>query len=210
MSGTTTRLPLERAQGLAQRILDEMASHCDRIVVAGSIRRRVADIGDVEILAIPKTRRDLDLFGEPVGLPIDALHEYLEGLERSGTVRKRRDKNGRPAWGPKLKRISWPLDAIEIAVDLFCTSAETWGALLAIRTGPWEFSKRLVTQRAKGGICPNDMEFKDGGVWRYVGAYRRFVPTPDEETLFAEMGLPYVAPEHRFRTTFESVSEARR
>jgi len=46
---------LEIAQELAHGIRNQLAAHCERIEIAGSIRRRKADdIKDVEIVCIPK------------------------------------------------------------------------------------------------------------------------------------------------------------
>jgi DNA polymerase/3'-5' exonuclease PolX len=54
---------LHTAQPIADRVRDLLAPHCDRIEIAGSIRRQKADVGDIEIVAIPKTVTDGDLFG---------------------------------------------------------------------------------------------------------------------------------------------------
>jgi DNA polymerase/3'-5' exonuclease PolX len=208
MSSATTRIPLDRALLLAARIEADLDPYCELIELAGSLRRRTFDVGDLEVVCIPRTRRETDLFGDPVGPSIDMLTEHLEALQAAGTIRRRPDKNGR-AGG--LNRLTWrfgdDITEVEIGLDIFRALPTTLGCVLALRTGPYQLSKRLVTQRAKAGLCPNEMEFKDGGLWRYIpgaGAGRRaFVPTPDETTLFRELGLPFVAPEHRFATTFE-------
>lgn len=214
MSGLSvpTRYQLAEAEAIADEIVEHLAPVCERLAVAGSIRRRVPTIGDVEIVAVPAYRQQiLSLFDDglvPELAPIDCLDELLNDLRSKIDVRKRRDKNGRTSWGPSDKRLLWRYGAAStdwIAVDVFGARLETWGAKLALRTGPWQFSKRLVTHAGGGrdGVLAGDLVFRDGGLYRYdPGARRHFVPTPDEETLFAELGLPYVAPEHRTADTF--------
>lgn len=215
------RVPLEFATSVATSVVLWLGAACERIEVAGSIRRGRADIGDIEILAIPKTRHQVvGLFDEAGGEPIDCLQEALADLLRRGMIAKR-VTNGRTAWGPKSKRLLWrvPPDLVDgralppswaagAPVDLWSALPTTFGAHMAIRTGPAPWAKWLVTRRNAGGLCPDDMEFKDGAVWRYEGLHRRFVPTPDEETLFRELGLDFVPPSERVAP--EHVQVARR
>ncbi|MEW6287659.1 MAG: hypothetical protein AB1509_15670 [Chloroflexota bacterium] len=57
-----TKLPLPEAQKIAARVIDALAPHCQRIEVAGSIRRQSPQVGDIEIVCQPKT--GADLFGQ--------------------------------------------------------------------------------------------------------------------------------------------------
>ncbi|HEX6786978.1 MAG TPA: hypothetical protein VF076_07255 [Acidimicrobiales bacterium] len=211
-----TRFALAEAEAIAASIVEVLAPVCEQIIVAGSIRRRSVTIGDVEIVAVPSYRQQvLPLFADagvvPDAAPIDCLDELLCDLLEHAEVHKRRDKNGRTSWGPSDKRLLWRYGAAStdwIAVDVFGALAETWGAKLCLRTGPWELSRRLVTHRGGGrdGTLAPDLVFRDGGLYRSsTSAHRHFVPTPDEETLFRALGLPYVAPEHRTPTTFRQI-----
>ncbi len=198
MSDTGIKLSLGEARAIADHILAVLQPVCDRIEVAGSIRRGAPEVGDIELVAIPRTEhRQFDLFGEPVGPPTDCLHDLLAHLLTEGVVQKRKDRSGRTFWGARDKRLVWTFGDVAAPVDVFGALPTTWGRQLAIRTGPMAFSKALVTQRAKGGLCPNDCEFADGGIYRYVGMHRRFVPTPEEEDLFRELGLPWMEPADR-------------
>lgn len=215
MSAAAIRMPLADAVAIATHLVAELEPFCDQIIVAGSIRRGALDVGDIELVVIPRSVVpegvvQAGLFGESapvsVGQKVNMLTEHLGQLEAAGTIRRRADKNGRPGG---LNRIVWRIDGGEVAVDLFRAVPSTLGAVLALRTGPAAFSKRLVTAIAAGGVRPNDMQFDKGYVWRYSrlpdGTFGRrvFVPTPTEEALFAELGLPYVAPEERTAETFE-------
>lgn len=216
-----TRYGLLEAEAIALAIVERLAPFCERLAIAGSIRRRVAEVKDVELLAIPARRQQQPgLFEDlPVTVkapPVDELDEALGEMLGDLVVRKRPDRRGRTFWGPSDKRILWRYGvghADWIPVDLFGASFETWGAKLALRTGPWELSKRLVTPRAQGGLMPDDLQFTKGGLYRFDtqtnARFRTFVPTPDEATLFRELGLPYVAPERRFDSTFRAGSGRR-
>lgn len=204
MSNTGVKLPLDAAREIAVAITARLLPFCDRIQIAGSIRRGVAEVGDIELVVIPRTEhRQFDLFDQPLGPPIDCLHEALCGMLAAGEIQKRRDRGGRTFWGASDKRILW-IDQSSvfesIPVDLFGSKPLTWGWTLAHRTGPADVAHALVTAQAAGGLRPNNLEF-DQGLWRYDGggAARRFVPTPEEADLFRELELPWTDPADRSR-----------
>ena len=47
-------MPLAFATTLAKKLVDELAPYCQRIEIAGSVRRQSAEVGDIELVAIPK------------------------------------------------------------------------------------------------------------------------------------------------------------
>jgi hypothetical protein len=69
------RIPLKKAEALAEKIYDRLAPLTDFMMVAGSIRRQRSEIGDVEFVVLPK---DLGSF-----------IETLENIGYSGGNRKR-------------------------------------------------------------------------------------------------------------------------
>lgn len=98
----------------------------------------------------------------------------------------RRDKNGHPAFGAKLKRVRYRGRAGTLPLDLFAvTPPAQWGAIVTIRTGPGGFSRRLVTSRLYGGGMPVGMREHEGALW----AGGRLVETPEEEDFFHALGL---------------------
>jgi DNA polymerase/3'-5' exonuclease PolX len=48
MSTTTERIPLAAADAIAADVLAQLQPHCERIAIAGSVRRRRPTIGDIE------------------------------------------------------------------------------------------------------------------------------------------------------------------
>lgn len=184
------RLPLVAARELAAELVQLLEPACERIAIAGSVRRGCADVGDIELVAIARRRATLDLFGGAAGDGINVLDERCDELLSAATFAHRLDRNGRRAYGERYKRLSYR----GVAVDLFATQAATWGLILAIRTGPSAFSHRLVTPRRQGGLLPHQFRVADG--LRLIDG-DELVPTPTEEDVFRLVGLPWIRPEDR-------------
>lgn len=196
------RIPLADARFVAATALEVLAPACERIEIAGSVRRGANTCGDVEVVCIPKLGEPgRDLFGEAIGEPPDELHDLCDALRASGRMIPRLNKLGRESWGRKLKWMffypnagnwKWPE---AMALDVYACDAETWGATLAIRTGPADFSHRLVTPKAAGGYCPAPLQFKG---WRIVErASGEPLPTPEEADVFEALGMDWIEPGER-------------
>jgi DNA polymerase/3'-5' exonuclease PolX len=172
---------LYRATEIANQWLFNLRDGCERIEIAGSVRRRKAEVHDVELVAVPKMERLKDLFGNP-----DGERNLLEqAVENIGPVMK---KNG-----PRYKCIVEPYDGAQIDLFVVLPPAQ-WGVIFAIRTGPALFSKRLVTSKRYSGYLPSQFVIKDGAVWEGSRMYE----TPTEESFFELIGLPWKRPEERF------------
>ena len=133
------------ARHLAEDIEAKLAPGCERIEIAGSLRRERPVIGDIEIVCIP--RYQVDMFGVVAYEQPSYLDAILSGLVAEGRLLPGK-KNGK-----KFKQFIIPHAVSGITLDLFITTPERWGVIFAIRTGPASFSKRLVTQQVKGGYC---------------------------------------------------------
>lgn len=178
MSDAAMRISWERGKVIAERICHVLRPGCERIEVAGSLRRLKPDIGDIEIVCIPKR----------VGLMEDsALDPILQ--EQVEAVTLMRIKNGE-----KFKQFDVAGERAKL--DLFIADVDTWGCIFTIRTGPAEFSKRLVTQQSQGGLCPSWLKFSGG---RIVNVHCDDAPltTPEEADVFEAVKLAYIKPENR-------------
>lgn len=171
---------LFQAEDIAQTLVEQMRPHCERIQIAGSIRRQKPNVGDIEIVAIPKwePRTDpADLFGAEI--PYNVLFgdwsasagiEWLKGWNADGKF-----------WQGMLPQ--------GIKLDLFLVNDRNWGNQLLVRTGCAEFSRAVVTHAAEQGF-----PFRDG----YVrGRDGRQLEMPTERDVFALLDLEYVVPEAR-------------
>ncbi len=197
------RWPLAPARTLAEAIASRLVERgaVERVAVAGSIRRGKPEVKDIELVVVPTivpTQRDL--FGQPVGWQ-NLLDVLVGELLADGIVGHRLDVLGRQAAGERYKRLVWQHGPLAgIGLDLFSVLPPSeYGLQLVIRTGPADFSQRLVTPRDRGGLLPAGHRVLDGAIWQTndLGAPTRAVPTPDEADLFAFLGLDVIRPEDR-------------
>jgi len=167
----------KQALEIASRLVERLEPYCERVAIAGSVRRKRPEVKDIEIVALPKLQQATNLFGEAV-----KTYDLLDGVSGLGRFIKS---------GPKYKQIALPEG---INLDLFCVIPPAqWGYLFAIRTGPAEFSKRLVTARKFRGWLPSHAKPVDG----VIMSGKRIIEMPEEQDLFGFCGLPFVKPEDR-------------
>ena len=115
------KIALERAQKVAVAIVKRLSPYCQKIEVAGSIRRRKPWVNDVDLVLIPN-----DLWN---------LHHNIMGL---GPVKMS---------GSKIMRVM----VGDIQVDIYFATPETWATLLLIRTGSAQNNVRLASLAKKRG-----------------------------------------------------------
>lgn len=181
-------MKLADAVPIASAILLRLKPYCHRIEVAGSIRRGKAEVGDIELVAIPKMLPQYDMFGKQFD-ELSLLYDR-KLLESFGKVIK---------FGKRYVQIDlWA----GIKLDLFVVLPPAqWGVIMAIRTGPADFSHWLVTPRSKGGALPIGWRVEDGRVWDGQVT----LDFPEEDGFLTWLGLGGTAPGerkaewHRFR-----------
>jgi DNA polymerase/3'-5' exonuclease PolX len=133
------RMGYTLAKKLADQLVEELSPYCTRIEIAGSLRRKMADVGDIEIVAMPG--------------------DFAEGMLGCILPEAKFIKNG-----PRYKQIALPE---EINLDLFLVRPPAqWGVIFLLRTGPADFSRLAVTRRIQGGLLPSDCAVRFGGVQR--------------------------------------------
>lgn len=198
------RMARAKAEAVAALILDRIGPFCERVEIAGSIRRKMNTVKDIEIVAIPRTEiPQVGLFGEP-GEPVSLLKERLDALVAEGFLEKRVDEYGKQRWGDKHQRALFHGPDGPIGIDFFAVMPPAqWGVIFTIRTGNYEFSRNLVTKIEDGGKMPSDLRVADGALWRVNPDNRDeklgVVHTPEEEDFFKAIGFhDYPAPEGRY------------
>jgi DNA polymerase/3'-5' exonuclease PolX len=199
---------LERPHAIkvAREFVDLIEDVTTQLVVAGSLRRRLARVKDVEIVAVPQVESVQlpaeGLFAGDPALPaateqIDLLHLRMTRLLADGVVEKRMDRNDTPRWGDTLKYLWFD----DVAIDLFCPDADRLGWILLLRTGPAAFSQQMVVERGKRtrdgrpGLRPPHIVPQGGWLTERTSAYK--IKTPTEEVVFALFDLPYKEPWER-------------
>lgn len=216
MSTTMSKRQLHEALADAMAFRDLFPREAyERWEFAGSIRRKKQHVADVEHVIIPAFGDvpGKDLFATPTRTNL--LLTCLDGLVETSVASKHVYGGANGAtwrWGEKYRGV----DFRGFNHELFCADADNWGATLAIRTGPAEFSQRLVT-----GLLRQGRRNKDGKVWRCepcewcvvpaVGADPdkcgkcdstkllpvEPIPVPDERAYFELCGMKYAEPEFR-------------
>jgi DNA polymerase/3'-5' exonuclease PolX len=160
-------MQLDQATAIAERVKAQLAPHCDRIEIAGSIRRRKPDVGDIEIVAIPKPY-DVGLFPSGIAPIVNAWPKVRGELPCKYTQRTLPDG---------------------IALDLFVATAENWGLIFALRTGSADYSHRVLAC----GWVRNGYHSVNGMLTRNGEA----LPVREELDLFRLAGVQWVEPEAR-------------
>ncbi len=179
---------------VAEWLVDELQESCERIEIAGSIRRGKPDVKDIEIVAIPILKPPRPEFGKPIDKT--ALARKLRWLEYDGMLKH--IKGGDKFKQFEIRRlvdfgISEPLNPFKL--DLFLvTPPAQWGVQMVIRTGPAEFSQWMVTQKSKGGALPNIAKVRGGAVH---ARKNQVIPMDEEQDFFAYCSLAWIDPEKR-------------
>lgn len=169
--GTKTRLA--DALVIAKQIVDDLAPHCKRLKVAGSLRRKRPEVSDIEIVCEPYMAADL--FGENV----PDVERIRNAAEQWGTIVKGGDRmiQVQTVMGPKL--------------DLFIVHPPAnWWVILAIRTGPAPLGQWAVTRMHQFGL-----RCQDGRV--LVKATGEEHPIESEADFFAAARLNCLPPARR-------------
>jgi DNA polymerase/3'-5' exonuclease PolX len=171
------KLPYDHMLSIALPVVELLRPHCKRIELAGSLRRKKAEIGDIEIVAEPK-EFTLDLFGVPTDT------HSLDLFDWSVLGELKLD-------GHKQKKIVLPGD---VQIDLFIvTPPAQWGVIYLLRTGSDKWSHRFVTAKSFGGMLPGYCKMRDGAIW----SKDHIIETPDEKDLFDLVGVKFVPPQER-------------
>ena len=157
----------ERAYNIAWAVKSLLIPHCHQVEIAGSIRRKKAEVKDIEIVAIP--------------------NPYETGLFESGiaTIVNMWDK----VKGYLPCKYTQRMLPEGIKLDLFFATPENWGLIYAMRTGSAEYSHKVLGSAWKAAGYTSV-----GGILTHDGVP---VPTRSEEELFELIGVDWVEPEFR-------------
>lgn len=187
------RIPLDRAHDVAYGLRLLLEPYCERIEIAGSIRRRRETVKDIELVAVPRmeTVAGMDLWGTPT--ETDRLMEKLVDLSADGLLTPRpvivHRADGTTETQRRVGQSYQALECRGIPVDLFIVRPPAdWGVIFAIRTGPGDFNERIVTD------CKRWFRRVEGGRVLHLGQH---VPCPEEEDFFRAVGMDWIPPWER-------------
>ena len=155
------------ALDIAERIVTALAPACERIEIAGSLRRRRPDVHDIDLVLIPRDRVDL---------LIRLMNLYGRKPEKIGE---------------KYVMLK-SFDGIQ--VDLYLATPETWATLLLIRTGSKEHNIKLAQLAQRLGYR---LKANGEGIDGPVKGQGAPCIMRSEADIFQTLGLPYREPWER-------------
>lgn len=182
-----TKFPRGEALLATTRLLELLSPHCERIAIAGSLRRMKPEVSDIELLFISSLGERPDGLFDRVR--VDRTAERIEAMVKDGILAKRPNVNGEFTWGPKNKLAVHV--ASGIPVDLFSTTYDNWWTALVIRTGSKETNLALTAGANKQGATL--MAYGCGVKWS-DGTETR---AESERHVFELCGVKYKEPEDR-------------
>lgn len=188
MSDKEKRWPLELAAFTARGVMEQLRPFCERIEIVGSIRRQKLDVGDMELLYVPKTRLVPDGLFETK--QVSCADEFIDSLLKSGALHLRLASNGATTYGPKNKLLVHVESGIPL--DLFATTIENWWVSLVIRTGGKETNLALTT-----GAQRFNKSLNAYGCGVTDRATREVTPATSERHVFELCGVQYQEPRDR-------------
>jgi DNA polymerase/3'-5' exonuclease PolX len=193
-------MELYKATEIANKIAKALEPHCDKIHVAGSIRRQKQEVKDIEIVCIPKRIQKEDLFGKSGEYELS--QHFINVTKMIGTALK-----GKPE-GRYMQ-----IDTGKgILLDLFITTQEDYYRQFAIRTGPAEYSHKTIAGAwvKKGWVGTEQglrkrkeclaigLDKSSNQVWICKSEQPTTPPAWRSEAEFFEwIGEPYTRPEDR-------------
>lgn len=174
-------MELKKAHEIALSLQNELSPFCDRIAIAGSIRRKRNLIKDIEIVCIPKT----EIITTQTSLFASSPHE-VRSINFCKEVDKYEKVKGKSETGKYLQR----RNDQGIIFDIFIANARNWGYIKVLRTGSKAFNFIMLDALKKAGyMC------KDGYVWKSD----RIVSVTSVRQLFEMANMEYVSPAERER-----------
>ena len=170
-------MQLDKAKAIAEELKRLLEPACERIVVAGSIRRRKPEVGDIELLCIPKY----------VG-GVDQLDREIKQLMAQLVLGYRLNKRGSRVYGRQNKLLVHIPSGF--GVDIFSTDKKRWAVALVVRTGGEKTNKEIASRALERG-----MRFRAyGDGFDTPGGH---IHCDTEEAVFRAVGLRYLKPWER-------------
>lgn len=188
-------MKLDKAKAIADDIITRLSPFCKHILIAGSVRREVADVKDIEIVVLPSWR----LAAFKKGPTEWVLREQFEkAVKTLGDIKK-----------GKLDGRYVQIHAHQgIMVDLFLPQAFDFWRIFAMRTGSRSYSQNVIARGwndigwvgTADGLRLEDQCERRGkaGVWKCIVTDPIKPPSwASEEEFFHWLNVPFIQPRDR-------------
>lgn len=175
---------------MAKRVILEIEPFCEMLIVAGSLRRRKEEVGDVEIVYVPKMERVMrvaqsDFLASPPPVFSNQVDKKLAEMIQTGKLLKRCNSLGSEIWGDQNKLARDP--ETRIPIDFFSCEEPHWWSLVVCRTGGKQNNIRLCAAAKEKGWHWNPYL----GFWDQEGT---LIKPESEQHVFELVGIPYKEP----------------
>lgn len=188
-------MKLLEAKNIAVELCYKLQPHCDKINIAGSIRRQKPEVKDIEIVCLPKTYEAKDLFGATSETM--RSEEFKVQVMQLGKVIK-----GKPS-GRMMQ-----IELKNIMLDLFIPQPHDYYRQYAIRTGSSQYSSLVIATAWKLlGWCGTEYGLRkiheceeiklpeNKSKWICKRAFPTLPPVwNDEQEFFSWLQVPYLNP----------------
>lgn len=177
--------PRDTAEFAASMLCKRLADYCERIEIAGSIRRKRPRVNDIDLVVIPKMESRGGTLFEATKIEDTKFYDQLEHRVVVSSQ------------GQKI--ISGHLcipGHDSIPVDVFIATPETWATLLLIRTGSKEHNIEMCQQAASLGLS---LKANGEGILRRATGEvsEEIIPCETEEQIFEHLKMTWKPAEAR-------------
>lgn len=196
-------MKLSNATTIANTIVASLQPHCIVIEIAGSIRRQRPQVNDVEVICLPKTIIQADLFGDGVAVRSNKFVLAVNALSNQ-VIR------GNPL-GRYMQMQIPQSGGMGVLVDLFMPMPTDFYRQLAIRTGSAEYANKVIAAgwRRIGWVGTSqglrkqhdctEVKHADGkSTWEVRNTNPTLPPAwKSEEEFYNWLHISYTVPENR-------------
>lgn len=207
---------LQEARLIAQDIIKRIAPYCHKIDIAGSIRREMSYVGDIEVCCVP--------IRQPHVIPVYKKvmqEDLLGGEEEVKVIDQEKSKTVlRPL--PAFMKIVEEWDKVKgnsdgrytqrilpggVKLDLFMTTVEDYYRIYAMRTGSKEYSKEVIAMMwvRNGWRGTKDGLRRSQECRQTAAGWECMLPNPTlppvwqtEEEFFKFIKVVYIHPKNRY------------
>lgn len=175
--------------------------YVEKCLIAGSVRREVPEVKDLELVIIPKTSVEQRLLGMEAS--VDGFYQWAASQPYIDWIKpgvSQIERNWPVKTGARyLRGMFSDEDDSGLKVDIFIANQDNFGIIATIRTGSNLFTQALMSRalrikkRCQGGYLTN----VDG----------THIRTPYEEDVFTELGLKWLEPTARCPKTLEDAHQ---
>lgn len=181
MSKVDTRFPLAQAKAWAYEAAEVVGAYSPKVVIAGSIRRQRADIGDIDLVVLDFTSQNPWQKHE-IGVALAQIgYDQTKDGDKIAAFTRRGKAN----------------------LDIYYATSDTWGITLLVRTGSAGHNI-FVANHGRQQLPTRRLSVSRG----ILNTADIVVASRTEEECFAALGVAFVPPEQREAPEFDATVRA--